>query len=132
MTESRPLGQVQDEILSTVRKSQAAVVQSITPSLPELNVPFADKLPRPQDLVAGAYDFAEQLLASQRTLAENVVAATASLVPAPHDAPGQEGRRSGEVTKTWEIRGSSSGRQGHPSPATSPSWPTSRSASWLS
>jgi hypothetical protein len=102
MTESRPLGQVQDEILSTVRKSQAAVVeaietwaaavQSITPSLPELNVPFADKLPRPQDLVAGAYDFAEQLLASQRTFAEDVVAATASLLPAPHDAPAKKAR----------------------------------------
>ena len=100
MTESRPLGQVQDEILSTVRKSQAAVVeaiqtwagavQSITPSLPELNVPFADKLPRPQDLVAGAYDFAEQLLASQRTFAEDVLNATASLLPAPHDAPAKK------------------------------------------
>jgi hypothetical protein len=100
MTESRPLGQVQDEILSTVRKSQAAVVeaietwaaavQSITPSLPELNVPFADKLPRPQDLVSGAYDFAEQLLASQRAFAENVVAATASLLPAQHDAPAKK------------------------------------------
>jgi hypothetical protein len=102
MTESRPLGQVQDEILSTVRKSQAAVVdaiqtwagavQSITPSLPELNVPFADKLPRPQDLVAGAYDFAEQLLASQRTFAEDVLKATAPLLPAapPQDAPAKK------------------------------------------
>jgi hypothetical protein len=102
MTESRPLGQVQDEILSTVRKSQAAVVdaiqtwagavQSITPSLPELNVPFADKLPRPQDLVAGAYDFAEQLLASQRTFAEDVLKATAPLLPAApaQDAPAKK------------------------------------------
>ena len=96
MTESRPLGQVQDEILNTVRKSQAAVVeaiqtwagavQSVTPSLPELNVPFADKLPRPQDLVASAYDFAEQLLASQRTFAEDVLKATAPLLPAAPDA----------------------------------------------
>jgi hypothetical protein len=100
MTESRPLGQVQEEILSTVRKSQAAVVdaiqtwasavQSITPSLPELNVPFADKLPKPQDLVAGAYDFAEQLLASQRTFAEDVLKATGSLLPAPHEAPAKK------------------------------------------
>jgi hypothetical protein len=106
MTESRPLGQVQDEILSTVRKSQAAVVdaiqtwasavQSITPSLPELNVPFADKLPKPQDLVAGAYDFAEQLLASQRTFAEDVLKATGSLVPAPHEAPA---KKAGAATK---------------------------------
>ena len=102
MTESRPLGQVQDEILSTVRKSQAAVVdaiqtwagavQSITPSLPELNLPFADKLPRPQDLVDRAYDFAEQLLASQRTFAEDVLKATAPLLPAApaQDAPAKK------------------------------------------
>jgi hypothetical protein len=100
MTESHPLGQVQDEILSTVRKSQAAVVdaiqtwagavQSITPSLPELNVPFSDKLPRPQDLVTGAYDFAEQLLASQRKFAEDVLKATAPLLPAPHDTPAKK------------------------------------------
>jgi hypothetical protein len=97
MTESRAMGQVQEEILNTVRKSQAAVVdaiqtwasavQSITPSLPEVNMPFADKLPKPQDLVAGAYDFAEQLLASQRNFAEQVMKATAVLLPGTDDVP---------------------------------------------
>jgi hypothetical protein len=100
MTESRSLGQVPEEILSAVRKSQAAVidaiqtwagaVQSITPSLPEVSIPFADKLPRPQDLVAGAYDFAEQLLASQRTFAEDVLKATAPLLPATPQAPAKK------------------------------------------
>ena len=91
MTESRKVGQeVQDEILSTVRRSQSAVIdalqawastiQSMTPELPNLDVPFSDKLPRPQDLVAGAYDFAEQLLASQRKFAEDVMAATAPML----------------------------------------------------
>ncbi len=91
MTESRKVGQeVQDEILSTVRRSQSAVIdalqawastiQSMTPDLPNLDVPFSDKLPRPQDLVAGAYDFAEQLLASQRKFAEDVMAATAPML----------------------------------------------------
>src|SRR6266487_1443781 len=67
MNETRIVGkEMQEEILSTVRKSQAAVVealetwvsavQSITPELPDVNVPFADKLPKPQELVAGAYD----------------------------------------------------------------------------
>ena len=87
MNETRTVGkEVQEEILNTVRKSQAAVVealetwvsavQSITPELPDVNVPFADKLPKPQELVASAYDFAEQLLASQRKFAENVLHAT--------------------------------------------------------
>jgi hypothetical protein len=92
MTETRAPGQqVQDEILKTVQKSQEAVVdaikawagtvQSITPKLPAVNVPFADKLPKPEDVVANAYDFAQQLLASQRKFAEDVLKATAPLIP---------------------------------------------------
>ena len=97
MTESRTMSQVQEEILNTVRKSQAAVVealqtwasavQSITPSLPDVNMPLAEKLPKPQDLVAGAYDFAEQLLASQRKFAEDVMKATAPLTTGKEQAP---------------------------------------------
>lgn len=90
MSETRTVGkEIQDEILNTVRKSQAAVVealetwasavQSITPDLPAVNVPFAGKLPKPQELIASAYDFAEQLLASQRKFAEDVLAATGPL-----------------------------------------------------
>jgi hypothetical protein len=100
MTDSRAMGRVQEEILNTVRKSQAAVVdalqtwasavQSITPSLPDVNVPFADELPKPQDLVAGAYDFAEQLLASQRKFAEDVLKATAPLLPGKDAGPSQK------------------------------------------
>ena len=81
--------EMQGEILNAVRKSQEAgvnaiqswadAVQSIKPSLPDLNIPFTDKLPQPSELVAGAYDFAEQLLAAQRKFAEDVLAATAPL-----------------------------------------------------
>jgi hypothetical protein len=92
MTETRTPGQqVQDDMLKTVQKSQEAVldaikawadtVQSITPKLPAVNPPFADKLPKPEDVVANAYDFAEQLLASQRKFAEDVLKATAPLTP---------------------------------------------------
>ena len=98
MTDSHTPGeQVQEEILKTVRNSQSAVieaiqtwartVQSITPALPDVNVPFADKLPKPQELISNAYDFAEQLLASQRTFAEDVLKATAPLMAGKHDAP---------------------------------------------
>ena len=81
--------ELQSEILKTVRKSQDAVVdaiqvwadavQSIKPPFPDVTIPFTDKLPKPGDLVAGAYDFAEQLLAAQRKFAEDVLAATAPL-----------------------------------------------------
>jgi hypothetical protein len=85
MTESHKAGQeLQGEILNTVRKSQDAVVdaitrwaetvQSITPSMPIL--PYTAQLPKPEEFVANAYDFAEQLLASQRDFAVNVLHAT--------------------------------------------------------
>jgi hypothetical protein len=85
----------QNEIVKAISKSQAAVVdaiekwaatvQSMKPELPELNLPFADslniadKLPKPEDLVKNAYDFAEQLLANQRKFAEDVLRAASPL-----------------------------------------------------
>jgi len=90
MAESSVAQELTSEVLNTISKSQAAVVeaietwasvlQSIKPDLPAVNVPFADKLPTPHDLVAGAYDFAEQLLASQRKFAEDLLTATAPLL----------------------------------------------------
>jgi hypothetical protein len=90
MAETRTTTQeVQAEILGTVRKSQDAVVdaikrwadtvQSITPSIPVPSLPYADKLPKPEELMASAYDFAEKLLANQRTFAESVLQATRPL-----------------------------------------------------
>ncbi len=77
--------EMQDEILNTIRRSQETVieaikswvdaVQSITPKLPSVSVPLADRLPKPEEVVANAYDFAEKLLASQRKFAEDVVKA---------------------------------------------------------
>ena len=82
---------LQDQFLSTVRKSQEMTldalkalvdtVQNITPKIPSINVPFADQLPKPQDVVAGRYDFAEQLLRRPAKFANEVVKATAALLP---------------------------------------------------
>jgi hypothetical protein len=93
---SIPTQDLQDEILKTVRKSQETVidaikswvetVQSITPKIPLAQVPGADQLPKPEDVVASAYDFAEQLLASQRKFAEEVLKATTSLIPGTEDS----------------------------------------------
>jgi len=93
---STPTQDIQEEFLSTIRKSQETVidairswvesVQSITPKIPSVQVPGAEKLPKPQDVVASAYDFAEQLLASQRKFAEEVLKATTSLLPGTEDS----------------------------------------------
>ena len=90
MTDPRTATQeMQAQFLDSIRKSQEAVVDalrtwvetvhSMTPSLPVSTVPFADKLPKPSDLVADAFDFAGQLLAAQRKFAEDVLQATAPL-----------------------------------------------------
>jgi hypothetical protein len=107
MTDTHTAGeQVQEEILKTVRNGQSAVVaaiqawartvQSMTPALPYANVPFAEKLPKPQELIASAYDFAEQLLASQRKFAEDVLKATAPMLAGQDDAPA---RKNGSTAK---------------------------------
>src|SRR6516164_10848944 len=83
--------ELQDQFLSIVRKSQEIAldaiksmvdsVQTIAPKIPSVDLPFADRLPKPQDVVAGGYDFAEKLLSSQRKFANEVVKATAPLLP---------------------------------------------------
>ena len=88
---STPTQDLQNEVLSTVRKSQESVidalktwvetVQSITPKVPAVDMPFADKLPKPEEVVASAYDFAQKLLTSQRKFADEVVKAAAPLLP---------------------------------------------------
>ena len=93
---STPTQDLQNEVLNTVRKSQEGVidaiktwvetVQSITPKVPAVDMPFGDKLPKPAEVVASAYDFAEQLLASQRKFAEEVLKATSALTPGTEDS----------------------------------------------
>jgi hypothetical protein len=88
--------ELQDQLLSTVRKSQEMAldaiktmvdtIQNITPKVPSVSVPFADRLPKPEDVVASGYDFAEQLLTSQRKFADEVVKATAPLMPGKGEA----------------------------------------------
>src|ERR1700744_338542 len=82
---------VQDELLKVIRTSQETVVEAVktwvdtvkavTPKVPSPQLPLADKLPRPQDIVTNAYDFAEKLLSGQRQLPEELVQATAPLRP---------------------------------------------------
>lgn len=85
----------QEEVLAATRKGQEAMMAAVKtwletvrtatgklPSkLPQVGLPFADRLPTPQDAVANAYHLAEQLLASQRRFAEELVKATAPLRP---------------------------------------------------
>jgi hypothetical protein len=100
---STPTRDLPEEFLAATRKSQEAMIRAIKtwvetvrtvtpklpsayadrlPSLPSVTVPFADKLPKPEDVVASGYDFAEHLLAIQRKFAEDLLQATEPLIPA--------------------------------------------------
>ena len=100
----------QDEFLAATRKGQEAMITTIKtwvetvrtatpklasayapltdklPKLPSVSMSFAGQLPQPEEAVASAYRLAEQLLASQRKFAEEVVKATASLTPGTEDS----------------------------------------------
>ena len=83
--------ELQDQFLSIVSKGQEIAldaiksmvdtIQTITPRIPSVDMPFADRLPKPQDVVASGYDFAQKLLTSQRKFADEVVKAAAPLLP---------------------------------------------------
>jgi hypothetical protein len=82
---------LQEEFLNVIRTSQETVVEAVktcvdtvktvTPKVPSARVPLADRLPAPEDVVTIVYDFAEKLLSSQRHFAEELVKATAPLMP---------------------------------------------------
>jgi len=80
----------QEQTLKSIRQSQQTVVEAVrtwvtavektvpeTPALPAL--PFIDELPSPKEIVKSSFEFAEQLLQSQREFAENLVAAIATV-----------------------------------------------------
>jgi hypothetical protein len=97
MAETRTtIQEVQTEVLDAVRKGQEAVVgatrhmagtiHSIVPAIPVPSLPYADKLPKPEELMASAYHFAEQLLASQRSFAERMLEAARPVTPGKNGA----------------------------------------------
>jgi hypothetical protein len=116
----------QEEVLAATRKSQEAMMAAIKtwletvrtaapklPSkLPQVSLPFTDKLPTPQDAVANAYHLAEQLLASQRKFAEELVKATAPLRSGYRDSSPEVPSRS-----AWQDAVTDSGPK---TPAVSP------------
>jgi hypothetical protein len=50
------------------------------------DLPYSDKLPKPEEFVASGYDFAEELLGSQRKFAERLYEAIRPLLGAKKGA----------------------------------------------
>jgi hypothetical protein len=101
--------ELQDSFLSAIRKSQDITLQVIKawadtaeyfmPKVSYAHLPFAGLLPNPHDVMASSFDFAEQMLASQRSFADDALKVTSQLLPdeAPAPAPETRGRRPSAV-----------------------------------
>jgi len=96
---------LQEEFLATLRKGQKTIIGALRiwvdtvttvtprllpltdklPKLPNVTVPFAGKLPTPEETVDSAYGLAEQLLANQRKFADDVLALTVPLMSGRHN-----------------------------------------------
>jgi len=98
--------ELQESYLSAIRKGQDITLQAIKvwvetadyflPKVSYAHLPFAHLLPRPGDVVSGTFDFAEQVLASQRRFIDDALKVTSQLLPdeAPAVPPATRGRPS--------------------------------------
>jgi len=91
MTETRSTGQeIQADFFGAVNKGEEAfvdatkrwakAVQSVMPAIPMPDLPYSDKMPKPEEFVASSYHFAEELLSSQRKFAESLLEAIKPLL----------------------------------------------------
>ncbi len=95
MTESHSTGQVSDDLLDAIRKSQDMVVDATKRLVDTLesargSVQVPD-LPRPEEYIATLYNFTEQLLDSQRKFAEGMLEATKPLRSAREGPAAEKG-----------------------------------------
>src|SRR5258708_16570317 len=109
---SNPTRDLQEEFLAATRKSQEAMIRAIRtwvetvktvtpklpsvyapladrlPKLPSVTVPFTDRLPKAEEAVANGYDFADHLLANHPKVAAHLPPATHPPTPVyPHRTP---------------------------------------------
>lgn len=81
----------QEQTLKTLQQGQQAIIEgvkawanAVEKSIPETPAsPFADELPNPHELVQTGFEFAEQLLKTQRQFAESVLDAAAPVLNRP-------------------------------------------------
>jgi hypothetical protein len=118
---------LQEEFLNVIRTSQETVVEAVktcvdtvktvTPRVPAVRVPLAARLPKPQDVVTSAYDFAEKLLSNQRQFAEELVKATAPLMASNGTPEGSPESASPETTQESAQKSTRKATRKEPDPA---------------
>jgi hypothetical protein len=78
----------QEQTLKTVLQGQQAIIEgvrawanAVEKSIPETPaIPYADGLPTPQEIVQSGFEFAEQLLKTQRQFTEGVLDAASPVI----------------------------------------------------
>jgi len=140
----------QEEFLAITRKSQEAVIAAIKtwvetvktatprlapltdklPKLPSFSVPLADRLPGPEETVANAYRLAEQVLASQRKFAEDLLkmmtplmpvrVEDAQVTPAPESAPKSSAPEGSALKSSAPANSASEGGPARPAAKSTP------------
>ncbi len=83
--------ELEDELLSTIRKGQAIALDAlkplveavhyVIPTMPTVRVPLVGWMPTAHEVVAEGYDFAEHLLTNQRQFADEMITATSPMLP---------------------------------------------------
>jgi hypothetical protein len=84
----------QEQTLKTIHQGQQAIVEgvrawanAVEKAIPDTPaIPYADELPSPQQIVQTGFEFAEQLLKSQRQFAESVLDAASPVISRPAKA----------------------------------------------
>lgn len=81
----------QEQTLNTIHQGQQAIIEGVRawanaveksiPATPA--IPYADELPSPREIVQTGFEFAEQLLKSQRQFAEGVLEAASPVLGRP-------------------------------------------------
>lgn len=77
---------LQEQVLDAIKQSQDAALQAVSawsesvaklaPKLPDIpKLPIADVVPKPSELSEEFFEFAQELLASQRRFVEQLIAA---------------------------------------------------------
>jgi hypothetical protein len=94
--------ELQESFLSAIRKSQEITLHAIrawvetvgyfTPKVSYPRLPLAGRLPRAHDVAASSFDFAEQVLASQRSFADDLLEVTSPQLPGGGAATAPEAR----------------------------------------
>ena len=102
-TANQELQGLQESFLSAIRKSQEITLHAIkawvetveyfTPKVSYAHLPLADWLPKAHDVWDSSFDFAGQVLASQRRFADDVLKVTSPLLPGEGAATAPEARR---------------------------------------